>query len=147
WVSGTLGDAAAALVQWRAGGGGDQELRMRLDRPEPRVALGLAIAGVASAAIDVSDGLLADLGHVCAASGVGAEIELARLPASPLLRERFDDGARAALQASGGDDYEVCFTAAQSDRDAIDAIASSGCIALTRIGQVTAGDGVRALID
>src|SRR5690606_27654517 len=147
WVSGTLGDAAAALVQWRAGGGGDPGLRMRLDRPEPRVALGLAIAGIAHAAIDVSDGLLADLGHVCAASGVGAEIELAQLPASPLLRERFDDAACAALQASGGDDYEVCFTAAQSDREAIAAIASSRGVALTRVGEITAGDCVRALLD
>src|SRR5690606_41403268 len=80
WVSGTLGDAAAALVQWRAGGGGDPALRMRLDRPEPRVAAGLAIAGIAHAAIDVSDGLLADFGHGCAASGVGAEIAPATLP-------------------------------------------------------------------
>ncbi|MDG6347878.1 thiamine-phosphate kinase [Luteimonas sp. 8-5] len=144
WVSGTLGDAAAALVQWRAGGGGDPALRTRLDRPEPRVALGLAIAGVAHAAIDVSDGLLADLGHICAASGVGAEIDLARLPASPLLRERFDEAARAALQSSGGDDYELCFTAARSHRDAIDAVASGCGVALTRIGRIAAGSGVRA---
>ena len=144
WVSGTLGDAAAALVQWRAGGGGDPGLRMRLDRPEPRVALGIAIAGVASAAIDVSDGLLADLGHVCAASGVGAAIELAQLPASPLLRERFDAAARAALQTGGGDDYEVCFTAGQSDRDAIDAISAKCGLASTRVGRIVAGSDVQA---
>jgi thiamine-monophosphate kinase len=119
---------------------------MRLDRPEPRVAPGLALAGVAHAAIDVSDGLLADLGHICVASDVGAEIELARLPASPLLCERFDHAARAALQASGGDDYELCFTAAQSQRDAIDAIASTCGVALTRIGRIVPGSGVRALL-
>jgi thiamine-monophosphate kinase len=108
------------------------------------VAPGLAIAGIAHAAIDVSDGLLADLGHICAASGVGAEIDLARLPASPLLRERFDEAARAALQSSGGDDYELCFTAARSHRDAIDAVASGCGVALTRIGRIAAGSGVRA---
>lgn len=145
WVSGTLGDAAAALVQWRAGGGGDPGLRMRLDRPEPRVALGLAIAGVAHAAIDVSDGLLSDLGHVCSASGVGAEIELARLPASRLMCERFDEGTRAVLQASGGDDYELCFTAASAQRDGIAAIARDRGTALALVGSVIAGTGVRAL--
>ena len=147
WVSGTLGDAAGALVQWRAGGGGDPGLRTRLDRPEPRVALGLAVAGIAHAAIDVSDGLLADLGHVCAASGVGAEIDLARLPASPLLRQRFDEAARAGLQATGGDDYELCFTVAGSDRSAIEAIAPGRGVALTRIGRIVDGGGVRALLD
>src|SRR5690606_19392543 len=114
---------------------------------EPRVGLGRAIAGIAHAAIDVSDGLLADLGHVCTASGVGAGIDLARLPASPLLRERFDEAARAALQSSGGDDYELCFTAARSHRDAIDAIGSKSGVALTRIGEIAAGNGVRALLD
>lgn len=144
WVSGTLGDAAAALVQWRAGGRGDMPLRARLDRPAPRVSLGLALAGVAHAAIDVSDGLYADLGHICAASGVGADIELARLPASQVLRERFDDAARAELQGSGGDDYELCFTALPAHRDAIAAI-STDEVPLTRVGRITAGPGVRAL--
>ena len=146
WVSGTLGDAAAALVQWRAGGAGDPLLRARLDRPTPRVALGLGLGGVASAAIDISDGLLADLGHVCTASGVGAEVELARLPASALLRERFDDEARAALQATGGDDYELCFTASPGQRDAIEAIGREAGTDVVRIGRIVAGEGVRALL-
>ena len=145
WVSGTLGDAAAALVQWRAGGGGDPGLRMRLDRPEPRVGLGRAIAGIAHAAIDVSDGLLADLEHVCIASGVGAGIELARLPASPLLRERFDEAARASLQATGGDDYELCFTAGAAQRDAIAAISRRHGTALAMIGSIVVGTGVHAV--
>src|SRR5690606_28538736 len=98
WVSGHLGDAAAALVQWRAGGGIDPALRARLDRPTPRIGLGLALQGLASAAIDVSDGLLADLGHVCAASGVGAEVAVDALPASPALCAAFDAAARLPLQ-------------------------------------------------
>ncbi|MDQ2703004.1 MAG: thiamine-phosphate kinase [Pseudomonadota bacterium] len=144
WASGTLGDAAAALVQWRAGGGSDRELRARLDRPAPRVALGCALAGVAHAAIDLSDGLLADLGHVCAASGVGAEVDLATLPASPMLRERFDEAARATLQSTGGDDYELCFTAPAARRDAVAALARDLGIEVTRVGRIVAGAGVRA---
>lgn len=145
WVSGTLGDAAAALAQWRAGGAGDPEFRARLDRPTPRVDVGLALAGIAHAAIDLSDGLIADLGHVCTASGVGAELLLDALPASPLLQQRFDAAARAALQATGGDDYELCFTAAAAQRAAIDTIATRCDLSLTRVGRIVAGAGVRAL--
>jgi thiamine-monophosphate kinase len=146
WVSGTLGDAAAALAQWRAGGAADPELRARLDQPVPRIGAGLALAGIAHAAIDLSDGLLADLGHVCNASGVGAEIALGALPASPRLQQRFDGMARAALQATGGDDYELCFTAAPAQRDTIAAIAGRCDIALTRVGRIVAGSGVSALL-
>ncbi|MGN6111988.1 MAG: thiamine-phosphate kinase [Luteimonas sp.] len=152
WVTGSLGDAAAALVQWRAGGAADPGLRVRLDRPEPRVAAGAGLAaGIASAAIDVSDGLLADLGHVCSASAVGAEIVLAALPASDALESRFVADARRTLQASGGDDYELCFTAPPSQRDAIAALAARCATPMTRIGRIVAGDGadgggVRALL-
>ena len=146
WVSGTLGDAAAALVQWRGAGDDEPALRERLDRPTPRVALGRALGGIATAAIDVSDGLLADLDHVCVASGVGAQIELALLPASSALRSGFDAAARATLQATGGDDYELCFTAPPARRDAIAAIAHRTGVAATRVGSVVAGQGVRALL-
>ena len=145
WVSGTLGDAAAALAQWRAGGAAAPALRERLDRPQPRIALGLALAGIAHAAIDLSDGLLADLGHVCAASGVGAEVALAALPASQALQASFDADARAGLQACGGDDYELCFTAPPSAREAIAGIARAGGVALARVGAIVQGHGVRAL--
>jgi thiamine-monophosphate kinase len=144
WVTGTLGDAAAALAQWRAGAAVDPALRARLDRPLPRVAAGLALAGVAHAAIDVSDGLLADLGHACTASGVGAEIELDVLPASPALLAACDARARIALQASGGDDYELCFTAAAAQRDAIAGLAQECDVAMTRIGRIVEGRSVLA---
>ena len=145
WVSGTLGDAAGALLQWRAGGGRDPGLRARLDRPAPRTALGMALRGIAHAAIDVSDGLLADLGHVCGASGLGAEVEVEALPASPSLRAAFDDERRIALQATGGDDYELCFTAPSGMREAVVAATRLAGVAATRIGRVVAGAEVRAV--
>jgi thiamine-monophosphate kinase len=147
WVTGSLGDAAAALVQWRAGGAADAPLRARLDRPVPRIDAGLALAaGLASAAIDVSDGLLADLDHVCEASGVGAQVDLAALPASAALASRFDAEARRAVQATGGDDYELCFTAPPAQRDAIAALAGPCATPVTRIGRIVAGERVRALL-
>ncbi len=148
WVSGTLGDAAGALAQWRDGRPVDPTLRARLDRPTPRVALGLALAGVAHAAIDVSDGLLADLSHVCDASGVGAELDVDALPASSTLLARFDKAARRELQASGGDDYELCFTATADRRDAIERIGRDAAVGVARIGGIVADTGVRAhLVD
>ncbi|MCD9027069.1 thiamine-phosphate kinase [Luteimonas sp. BDR2-5] len=145
WVSGTLGDAAAALMQWSAGDAApDPWLRARLDRPTPRVALGESLAAIAHAAIDVSDGLLADLGHVCQAGGVGAEIDVDALPASPALRSLHAGDARRRLQATGGDDYELCFAAPMQARAAVArAAAGSGC-AVTRVGRIVAGQGVDA---
>ena len=159
WVTGTRGDAAAALV---LGGyvpipldgvampvveaGNAAALRARLARPAPRVAVGRALAGLAHACVDVSDGLLADLGHICRRSGVGAEIELARLPASPALRAAYaDDELRAALQAAGGDDYELCFSASTAAREAVARALEQAGTTGTRIGRITDGDGVRAL--
>ncbi len=156
FVTGTLGDAAAGLRcmdksaddaqhLFNAPADTREALLTRLNRPVPRVAQGLALRGQANACIDVSDGLLADLGHICTASGVGAEIDLESLPASPALLRLFDADARAVLQASGGDDYELCFTAnAQTSGALLGDIARSGCAA-TRIGRVVAKSGVRAL--
>ncbi|HTL14387.1 MAG TPA: AIR synthase-related protein, partial [Thermomonas sp.] len=144
WASGTLGDAAGALAQWQAGGDRDPRLRSRLDRPHPRLALGQALRGVASDCIDVSDGLLADLGHLCAASGVGAEVEIDALPASEALRAAFDGDARRALQAAGGDDYELCFTAPAAARGAVEAAAAAASTRVTRIGRIVAAPGVQA---
>lgn len=143
WISGTPGDAAAALVQWSDGGTRDPVLRARLDRPTPRVELGLALAGLAHAAIDVSDGLLADLGHVCRSSGVGAMLDIDAVPVSTALRNAVDDvHARRALQASGGDDYELCFTAPVSARDAIAAAGAASATPVARIGRIVEGAGI-----
>ncbi len=145
WVTGTPGDAAGALAQWRAGHACDPALRARLDRPTPRIGAGAALAGLAHAAIDVSDGLLADLGHVCAASGVGAEVELDALPVSRALAAAFDAERRRVLQCAGGDDYELCFTVAGERRDEVAAVAGACGVAMARIGRVVAGDAVVAL--
>ncbi len=146
WITGTLGDAAGALRQWRAGDAIDATLRARLDRPTPRVAAGRALASIAHACIDVSDGLLADLGHVCAMSRVGAEIDIDALPASDALRAACDRATLRALQAAGGDDYELCFTAPKTARLAVQA-AMDGCnVAATRIGRIVAADAGRIVV-
>ena len=142
WVSGTLGDAAGALRQWQAGAPMAPALQARLDRPTPRVALGRALRGIASSAIDVSDGLLADLAHVCHASGVGAEIDVDALPASDALRAAFDADVRRTLQATGGDDYELCFTAPIAQRAALEALSRALALPLARVGRVVPGTGV-----
>ncbi len=141
WVTGTLGDASGALRQWQAGGPVDPALRARLDRPTPRVAAGLALAGIAHACIDVSDGLLADLGHVCIASRVGAEIEVDALPASDALIASFDTAIRRELQAAGGDDYELCFAAPKTARLAVEEAMHVCDVPAKRIGLITADAG------
>jgi thiamine-monophosphate kinase len=143
WVTGTLGDAAAALALVFPQPG-LEALRQRLDRPIPRVAVGRALAGIAHACIDISDGLLADLDHICEASGVGMRVALADLPASEALRNAVGADARAGMQATGGDDYELCFTASPDVRDALGRVATETGVAFTRIGEVVAGERVRA---
>lgn len=143
WVSGALGDAAAALALLEAGATPPEALRERLDRPTPRLALGRALGGVAAAAIDVSDGLLADLDHVCAASGVGMRIALDALPASEALRAACAADARYGLQAGGGDDYELAFTAPPEADAAVRAAAAGAGVAVARIGEVVTGERVR----
>lgn len=152
FVTGTLGDAAGALRMLRGREPGTENpgrhgaaLRTRLDRPEPRIAAGLALRGLAGACIDVSDGLLADLGHVCRASGVGVEIDIDALPVSPELAASFDAQACRDFALSGGDDYELCFTVPSArGKEAIGKLAHAGCGA-TRIGRVVTGAGVRVL--
>jgi thiamine-monophosphate kinase len=147
WVTGTLGDAAGALQQWRAGGLQSAKLRYRLDRPTPRVAAGLALRGLAGAAIDLSDGLAADLGHVLAASGVGAELELGRLPTSRTLAEHFpEDAARWRLQLAGGDDYELCFTAPSAHAFEIEQALAACEVGATVVGRTTRESGLRLLM-
>lgn len=145
FVTGTLGDAAGALLRVQGHGDVPVALRARLDRPEPRVSAGLALRGIASACIDVSDGLVADLGHVCMASGVGAELELDALPLSAGLRAVFDEETGRRFALAGGDDYELCFTAPTSDGDAIHKACAGVGLQVTRIGRIVAGTGVRVL--
>jgi len=143
WVTGTLGDAAGGLQQWRARGLQSAKLRHRLDRPTPRVEAGLALRGLARAAIDVSDGLAADLGHVLAAGGVGAELELGRLPTSvPLLEHFSHDAERWRLQLSGGDDYELCFVAPAANAFAIEQALAACDVIATVVGRIVAGAGL-----
>ena len=154
YVSGTLGDAAAALAL-RADGRdsrtGERKLaRTRLDqrlaRPTPRVTLGLALRGLAHACIDVSDGLAADLGHICRASGLAAVLDIEALPASRALLTLFDDPQQRLALQLGGDDYELCFTVAPEHEDKVLAIAADTHTPLTRIGTLGPGEGVH-LID
>ena len=151
FVTGTLGDAAGALRvslpphAGKGAGDGRGPLSGRLNRPEPRVAAGLALRAIASACIDVSDGLLADLGHVCTASGAGAELDVDALPLSSALTTAFDAATCRELALAGGDDYELCFTVAGArEAEMQAALARKGCEA-TRIGRIVAGSGVRVL--
>jgi thiamine-monophosphate kinase len=134
YVTGTLGDAAAGL-QGLLHGSPVKELLWRFARPSARIAYGRSLLGIASAAIDVSDGLLGDLGKLLAASGKGAEIELDSLPLSGALVEHFDRPARIEFALKGGDDYELCFTASQ-------ALPDPGILEVTAIGKVTEANGV-----
>lgn len=138
-VTGTLGDAALALRRI-----GDKALpevlRRRLGRPLPRVKAGLALRGVASAAIDLSDGLAGDLSHILAASGVGAEIQTAALPASAELCQFAAGSERLQLQATGGDDYELCFCLPPAK---LKAVQRKLGVPVTEIGRITKAPGLR----
>ncbi len=152
WVSGTLGDAAGALQLWQRGElniatatvlGDYETLRLRLLRPTPRVTLGLRLRAFAHAAVDISDGLLADLGHITTRSGVRAEVDADAVPLSPALRAVLGRDAARACALRGGDDYELCFTAAADQREALHAVAESLRLPLTRIGRIVEGQGVQ----
>lgn len=149
WVSGELGAAAIAVAARRAQpdrpvGVDRARAQHRLDWPEPRVALGLALRHLARAAIDISDGLVADLGHLATRSRVGLHVQADQVPVDPALAAMPDD---AALQAAlnGGDDYELAFTALPENRLAIEAIGRQMDLRLSRIGEVSAGQGVQVV--
>lgn len=142
-VSGTLGDAGLALRRVLQGEAVSEYLRARLDRPTPRVAVGIGARHLATAMIDVSDGLAADLGHVLAASGVGARIQLEDLPLSPELSCQVSAERDWSLPLSGGDDYELCFTMPGERSGELATLADrSGC-PVACIGRVTASLGLR----
>lgn len=151
FVSGTLGDAALGLLCLQgtlspADPADRETLVGRYRLPEPRVALGPALRGIASAAADVSDGLVADLGHICSTSGVGAEIAIDRVPLGPAARRAVDADPRLReIVVTGGDDYELVFTAAPAHRAAVAAAADAAGVPVTEIGRIVGGGGVSVL--
>ena len=152
WVSGTVGDAFLGLAVLRGGHVGlapehRAALAARFQLPDPRVDLGPRLEGIAHAMIDVSDGLLADLGHICETSGVAATVELQRVPLSPAAREvAVADPAVHPLLATGGDDYELLFAAPPVVEAEIVLLAQSMDLPITEIGRIEEGAGVR-LVD
>ena len=152
WVSGTIGDAFLGLkvlrgeyktltTEYRAA------LSARYRLPEPRTRLGPHLAGIAHAMIDISDGLMADLGHICETSGVAAIVELGRVPLSPAAVELVaDDPGLPARLVAGGDDYELLFTAPPEANEEIVSLSQSLGLRITEIGVIEAGEGVR-LVD
>jgi thiamine-monophosphate kinase len=152
-VSGTLGDAALGLLALRGGLAGltaaaQEHLIDRYHLPRPRTELGpmLAEAGIAHAAIDVSDGLVADLGHICETSGLGAEVETGRLPLSTAAAAAVDGRPDLMTKVlTGGDDYEILFTVPPAGLDAVADLSRRLDLPLTVIGRMTAGGGVRVV--
>jgi len=145
FVTGTLGDAAAALEPDlnTAPGTHTQVVTRRLLHPMPRFIVGIGLRGVASSAIDISDGLASDLGHIAEASGVGARIEVASLPLSEPLGRLLMRQRAWELALSGGDDYELCFTAPARHEELVASLAHSSDCAITQIGVIESELGLR----
>jgi thiamine-monophosphate kinase len=155
YVSGTLGDARLALEclrgQWVLPQALLAQARQRLETPAPRIALGMALRGIATSAIDISDGLLGDLGHVLAASGAGGRIDASAASglmacAGAALDAALAPDARLGCILAGGDDSELAFTAPAEARDAVQKAAVASATRVTRIGQIESGTGLR-LVD
>lgn len=149
YITGTPGDAGLALAaafgkvtvapEYR------DDVRQRLERPEPRITQGLTLRGVASAAIDVSDGLAQDLGHILERSRVGARLEVDRLPLSPALIASLDRDAAIVTALASGDDYELCFTVPPERAAQLEAAAAGWECRCTGIGVITAEPGLRLI--
>jgi thiamine-monophosphate kinase len=149
YVTGVLGGARAALVAWQRGALPSPAARVAFARPYPRLVAGRWLAGLgATAMIDVSDGLGGDAGHLAAASGVGLEIDLGRVPVHPAVLARAVHGEQpaAVFAATGGEDYELLVTLPEGAVDPVGAEPAAG-VSLTRIGAVVAGEGARFLLD
>ncbi len=149
YVSGTLGDARLALEAFRGTVSLDEasfrQARQAMEMPMPRVALGVALRGIASSAIDVSDGLVGDLGHILRRSGAGAVVDVDALPRSAVLAAQPLALQRQCVLA-GGDDYELVFSAPVERRAAVVAAAAGAGVAVTRVGAIEAGTALR-LVD
>ena len=148
WVSGTLGDARLALEVFRGtlslSAAQFDEVRLRMEMPEPRVALGKALRGLATSAVDVSDGLAGDLGHVLQRSNVGATLRLADLPRSAVLGAMPEDLQRLCL-LTGGDDYELVFTAPPDARQRVLEAGRAAGTPVYRIGRIESAPGLRVV--
>ncbi len=147
YVTGTPGDAAAGLKLKQGAICEDSEsaaqLIRRLEYPLPRVAEGLSLRGIASAVIDISDGLLADLNHILESSGCGAELQLNAIPQSASLQQCVADrNERLHLCLSGGDDYELCFTVPPHKVAELERVAADWSCGVTRIGEIVEGEGI-----
>ncbi len=150
WVSGTIGSAALALA-YRQGRLFMEQIDAArvlpaLYLPTPRVPLGIALRGIASAAIDISDGFAADLGHILERSQVGAVIEFPTLPLPPVAQAYLHEPVARDCVLAGGDDYELCFTAPAAQRDAVLAAAARTGTAVTRVGCIVHEAGL-AIVD
>jgi len=151
WVSGELGSAALALAYLqRKVVLTPQEAQAclnQMDKPVPRVGLGQSLQGLASSAIDISDGLLADLGHILRSSGVGATVDFERIPCGSTLRKKLapqhlEYKLAVDCLLAGGDDYELCFTAAANNHEALVQLSQQSNVQLSCIGKIVGGDGL-----
>jgi thiamine-monophosphate kinase len=149
-VSGTLGDARLALEVFRGtlsvAAGIFETARARMEQPTPRVALGRALRGIATSAIDVSDGLLGDIGHILSQSAMGARIETSLAVGLMAAHGVLADAARLEYVLAGGDDYELVFTAPPARRERVQAAAREAATPITRIGVIEPDPGLR-LVD
>jgi thiamine-monophosphate kinase len=150
WVSGSLGGAALALQHLRGAitlaAEKFEGAALRLHSPDPRVSLGRALVGIATSAIDISDGLVGDLAHICERSGLSANIAWDNVPLFPALCN-VDPAHRFACALAGGDDYELCFTAPQSKRQEVQRVSASLGLPLARVGSMLAGAPVVHVLD
>lgn len=150
YVTGTLGDAGAALLglmgELKLNGPQQQQLYARLNRPQARVELGQALTGIASACIDLSDGLAADVGHLVESGELGATLYVDQLPLSEHYREVFDLAGGWSLPLYAGDDYELCFTVADANLGRLQALDNGFNIPLTCVGMIDASPGVKLMM-
>ncbi|QJQ04520.1 thiamine-phosphate kinase [Undibacterium piscinae] len=150
WVSGTLGDARLALAGYwkelKLTPTEHSQAALRMHQPSPRIALGIALRGVAHAALDISDGLIGDLGHILERSNVGASLHIDSLPAGPVLSQQ-PLAKQREFTLAGGDDYELCFTAPVAQRAAVIAAGLASATPVTRIGTIEQATGLRLLDD
>ena len=148
YVSGVIGHGAAGLKMVLSGFDEHSlDALQRFNRPQPRLALGQALRGIATSCIDISDGLLADLQHVLSASEVGACLALALVPLSDavMVSDLFNEKSereKRLLACNAGDDYELCFTAPENKRQSVDVLAAEQTVNLTRIGRVVEGASI-----